>query len=139
VRRLSLASVDSGAESSVYGAATSAAASMARWRGRPEQARHHQGRGVRSAVKQSAPFGPLLPAQVGTTGSRLPETCDKSVVDQQSGRWYVKDIRASTQPMGSESPGSFLVAHRPRASSLMSTEEKTGVRIKRMLSRFRAD
>ena len=27
-------------------------------------------------------------------------TYDMSVVDQQGGRWYVKEIRASTQPMG---------------------------------------
>ena len=35
------------------------------------------------------------------TGGRL-ATYDMSVVDQQSGRWYVKDIRASTQPMGTQ-------------------------------------
>lgn len=28
-----------------------------------------------------------------------PGNCDMSVVDQQNGRWYVKDIRASMQPM----------------------------------------
>jgi hypothetical protein len=41
-----------------------------------------------------------IPWQVGTGVPRLATTYDMSVVDQQSGRWYVKDIRASTQPMG---------------------------------------
>jgi hypothetical protein len=39
-----------------------------------------------------------VPGQAETP--RLTTTYDMSVVDQQSGRWYVKDIRASTQPMG---------------------------------------
>lgn len=34
--------------------------------------------------------------------AQLQATYDMSVVDQQSGKWYVKDIRASTQPMGSQ-------------------------------------
>jgi hypothetical protein len=38
--------------------------------------------------------------QVGAGSPRLVTTCDMSVIDQQSGRWYVRDIRASTQPMG---------------------------------------
>jgi len=42
----------------------------------------------------------VLPAQVGLGTVRLATTYDMSVVDWQSGRWYVKDIRASTQPMG---------------------------------------
>jgi hypothetical protein len=42
----------------------------------------------------------MLPGQVGLGAPRLATTYDMSVVDQQSGRWYVKDIRASTQPMG---------------------------------------
>jgi hypothetical protein len=33
---------------------------------------------------------------------QLSATYSMSVVDQQSGKWYVKDIRASTQPMGSQ-------------------------------------
>jgi hypothetical protein len=41
-----------------------------------------------------------IPGQVATGAPRLATTYDISVVDQQSGRWYVKDIRASTQPMG---------------------------------------
>jgi hypothetical protein len=41
-----------------------------------------------------------IPDQVGTGAPKLVTTYDMSVVDQQSGRWYVKDIRASTQPMG---------------------------------------
>jgi Conjugative transposon protein TcpC len=43
-----------------------------------------------------------LPAQAGTGAPRLVTTYDMSVIDQQSGRWYVKDIRASTQPMGTQ-------------------------------------
>jgi len=43
-----------------------------------------------------------LPGQVGTGTPRLTATYDTAVVDQQSGRWYVKDIRASTQPMGTQ-------------------------------------
>jgi hypothetical protein len=41
-----------------------------------------------------------IPDQVGTGAPRLVTSYDMSVVDQQSGRWYVKDIRASTQLMG---------------------------------------
>jgi hypothetical protein len=44
----------------------------------------------------------VLPGQVGPAAPRLATTYDMSVVDQQSGRWYVKDIRASTQPMGTQ-------------------------------------
>jgi hypothetical protein len=43
-----------------------------------------------------------LPSQAGADSPRLSTTYDMSVVDQQSGRWYVKDIRASTQPMGTQ-------------------------------------
>jgi hypothetical protein len=38
--------------------------------------------------------------QVGAGAPRLATTHDMPVVDRQSGRWYVKDIRASAQPMG---------------------------------------
>ena len=41
-----------------------------------------------------------IPDQVGTGVPKLVTTYDMSVVDPQSGRWYVRDIRASTQPMG---------------------------------------
>jgi hypothetical protein len=41
-----------------------------------------------------------VPGRVGAGASRLAASYDMSVVDQQSGRWYVEDIRASTQPMG---------------------------------------
>jgi hypothetical protein len=41
-----------------------------------------------------------IPGQVGTGAPSLVATYDVSVVDQQGARWYVKDIRASTQPMG---------------------------------------
>jgi hypothetical protein len=37
-----------------------------------------------------------LTGQAGAFGT----TYDMSVVDQQSGKWYVREIRASTQPMG---------------------------------------
>jgi hypothetical protein len=42
----------------------------------------------------------VLPGQVGVGTGRLAATYDMSVVDRQGGRWYVEDIRASTQPMG---------------------------------------
>jgi hypothetical protein len=39
----------------------------------------------------------------GTGGvAQLSSTYDMSVVDQVSGKWYVEDIRASTQPMGAQ-------------------------------------
>jgi Conjugative transposon protein TcpC len=41
-----------------------------------------------------------LPVQAGANAPGLATTYDMSVVDRQSGRWYVEDIRASTQPMG---------------------------------------
>ena len=44
----------------------------------------------------------MLPGQVGLGTTRLAATYDMSVVDRQSGRWYVEDIRASTQPMGTQ-------------------------------------
>jgi hypothetical protein len=44
----------------------------------------------------------MLPGQVGLGAARLATTYDMSVVDRQSGRWYVKDIRASTQPLGTQ-------------------------------------
>jgi hypothetical protein len=34
--------------------------------------------------------------------AQLSSTYDMSVVDQQSGKWYVENIRASTQPMGAQ-------------------------------------
>jgi Conjugative transposon protein TcpC len=43
-----------------------------------------------------------LSGQVSAGAARLATIYDMSVVDQQSGRWYVKDIRASTQPMGTQ-------------------------------------
>jgi len=43
-----------------------------------------------------------LPGQVGMGAPGLGTSYDMPVIDQQSGRWYVKDIRASTQPMGSQ-------------------------------------
>ncbi len=43
-----------------------------------------------------------LPEQVRTGVATLVQTYDMTVIDQQSGRWYVKEIRASTQPMGTQ-------------------------------------
>jgi hypothetical protein len=42
------------------------------------------------------------PGEAGAVGSRLAANYDMVVVDPQSGRWYVKDIRASTQSMGTQ-------------------------------------
>jgi len=58
-----------------------------------------------------------LPAQVGMRAPRLAATYDMSVVDPQSGRWYVEDIRASTQPMGNPMTwfaSSWVVPRGPR-------------------------
>ena len=67
-----------------------------------------------------------IPWQVGTGVPRVMTSCDMSVVDPQSGRWYVKDIRASNaadgNPMtwfasswavgrGSQSPGKLTDVH----------------------------
>jgi hypothetical protein len=41
-----------------------------------------------------------FPGQASAGALRLATSYDMSVVDQQSGKWYVEDIRASTQPMG---------------------------------------
>jgi hypothetical protein len=43
-----------------------------------------------------------LPEQVRTGVPQLVQTYDMTVIDQQSGKWYVKEIRASTQPMGTQ-------------------------------------
>lgn len=43
-----------------------------------------------------------LPSQAGSNAAQLSTTYDMVVVDQQSGKWYVKEIRASTQPMGTQ-------------------------------------
>jgi hypothetical protein len=43
-----------------------------------------------------------LSEQVGIGAPRRARIYDMTVIDQQSGRWYVRDIRASTQPMGTQ-------------------------------------
>lgn len=43
-----------------------------------------------------------LAGQGGSGTAQLAATYTMTVVDQQSGKWYVKDISASTQPMGSQ-------------------------------------
>jgi len=111
VRRLSVASLDSGAESPVYGEEPLASAD----RDPADNPPRADGDGRRAAGGGQAVAGWNLatrdititvslatPGQVGTGVPRLATTCDMSVVDQQSGRWYVKDIRASTQPMGTQ-------------------------------------
>jgi hypothetical protein len=44
----------------------------------------------------------VFPGQVRGGATQLATTYDMSVIDQQSGRWYVREIRASTQPMGTQ-------------------------------------
>jgi hypothetical protein len=66
-------------------------------------------------------------ASGGLGAPRLTTTYDMSVIDRHSGRWYVKDIRASTQSMGTQwlrSPHhwSDLVVGGPIANALMSAE-----------------
>ena len=110
MRRLSVASLDSGAESPVYGAEPPSSAD----RGPVENPPRADGGGRRSAGGGQVVAGwdatrditmtegLATPWQIGTGMARLATSCDMSVVDQQSGRWYVKDIRASTQPMGTQ-------------------------------------
>jgi Conjugative transposon protein TcpC len=44
----------------------------------------------------------VFPGQFRGGVGQLATTYDMSVIDQQSGRWYVRKIRASTQPMGTQ-------------------------------------
>lgn len=44
----------------------------------------------------------MIPSQVRGGMTQLTTSYDMSVVDQQSGKWYVREIRASTQPMGTQ-------------------------------------
>jgi hypothetical protein len=44
----------------------------------------------------------VLYGQVSQAAPQLAATYDMSVIDQQTGKWYVKEIRASTQPMGTQ-------------------------------------
>jgi Conjugative transposon protein TcpC len=44
----------------------------------------------------------VLSGQVSQAAPQLAATYDMSVIDQQSGKWYVREIRASTQPMGTQ-------------------------------------
>jgi hypothetical protein len=43
-----------------------------------------------------------LPGQGQQGTAQFTATYDMTVVDQQSGKWFVEDIRASTQPMGAQ-------------------------------------
>jgi Conjugative transposon protein TcpC len=44
----------------------------------------------------------VLSGQVSQTAPQFAATYDMSVIDQPGGRWYVREIRASTQPMGTQ-------------------------------------
>ena len=44
----------------------------------------------------------VLYGQVSQAAPQLAATYDVSVIDQPGGRWYVREIRASTQPMGTQ-------------------------------------
>jgi hypothetical protein len=138
VRRLSVACLDSGAESPVYGEEPSASADrglvvnppradgggrraagggqvVAGWYLAPGTVVGGRG-GAVGADGVTSPQDPQCRAtrditmtvslatsgQVGTRMPRLTTSCDMSVVDQQSGKWYAKDIRASTLPMGTQ-------------------------------------
>jgi hypothetical protein len=115
VRRLSIASPDSGAESPVYGEEPSAAADRDPAAKPPWAGGERPADGIRRApllvASIQAPRGGAtrdttvtvdwtIPGQVGTGAPSLVTTYDTPVVDQQGARWYVKHIRASTQPMG---------------------------------------
>ncbi len=124
--RLSVASRDSGAESPVYDKAPRTAANIADLAaGPPPAGGGSRGPGPTSARpalgRRLAPRGsigaggaarclavaaasfPPGGAARGTTvtaAPRLAATYDMSVVDPQSGRWYVKDVRASNAADG---------------------------------------
>jgi hypothetical protein len=139
VRRLSIASLDRGAESPVYGEEPSASADRDPVVSSPladGDGRRASGGGQAVAGWYLAPGAAIggLGGAVGADGTtslqilqcqatrdvtmtvslvtprwvgngvsaRLATSCDMSVVDQQTGRWYVKDIRASTLPMGTQ-------------------------------------
>ena len=44
----------------------------------------------------------VLYGQVSAAAPQLAATYDMSVIDKPGGRWYVREIRASTQPMGTQ-------------------------------------
>jgi hypothetical protein len=44
----------------------------------------------------------VLSGQASQAGPQFAATYDMSVIDQPGGRWYVREIRASTQPMGTQ-------------------------------------
>ena len=138
MRRLSVASLDSGAESPVYGEEPSASADRDPVVSPPRadgDGRRAAGGGQAVAGRYLAPramigelggavgadlitslqvpqcgttrnftltAGLTPPWQIGAGVPRLATSCDMSVVAQQSGRWYAEDIRASTQPMGTQ-------------------------------------
>ena len=161
VRRLSVASLDSGAESPVYGAEPPASAERGNPAATPPWADGARrtvrltvsGRPTRSGVPHRGlwPGTPVsgfggtvdsggvislqlprtggatrgktvtvdwtLRAQAGAGAPRHIASYAMPVVDQQRGRWYVEDIRASTQPMGNPMTwfaSSWVVPRGPR-------------------------
>ena len=89
MRRLGLASLNRGAKSPVRGTAPSVAV------GRRGRAVGRLRTGARHAAPRRLP-GPRPVLHL----ARHAATYGMSVVYLQCGRWYVKDIRASTQPRG---------------------------------------
>jgi hypothetical protein len=74
--------------------------------------------GVATRDNNTVNVGWTPPGQVRTGAPRLTRTYAMSVVDRQCGRWYVKDIRASTQPMGNPMTwfaSSWVVPRGPRS------------------------
>ena len=55
-----------------------------------------------AAARDTTAVRLMSSSQVRGGVPRLTTSWDMSVVDPQSGRWYVRDIRASTQPMGTQ-------------------------------------
>ena len=131
VRRPSFASLDSGTESTVYGEASATekgrgeSADKAPWGGScgrsavwPVRVAAGRSRAPYATVGDPSSAGSsglgggsgdmtattnwMLSGWAGLGTPRLATSYDMSVIDRQSARWYVKDIRASTQPMGTQ-------------------------------------
>ena len=110
MRRLSVASLDSGAQSPVYDKDPSAAAVRMDPRARAARPGYLFGGIAGLRVRRGCPPPDItpditmaangIPGLVGAGTPRAAASCHMSVVDQQGGRWYVEDIRASQQSMG---------------------------------------
>lgn len=115
MRRLGVASLDNGAESPVYGEESPAGVGLGApryasngglvvsaapaWLPAPSVAPLPAAR-LEDAAQQASLEAFAIPGQVSPGASRHATNYDMSVFDERSGRWYVKGIRASTQPMG---------------------------------------